>query len=74
MTNKHTSFDALIQSVRETLKSEFGASEDLKAEFISADDYAAYVLAKSPKIQATWKAGFDELAALAAAEAVAPIR
>jgi len=42
MTNKSTRYDNFMDDLRGKMKAYFEASEDLKAEFPSAEDYVAY--------------------------------
>ena len=79
MTNKSTRYDNFMDDLRGKMKAYFEASEDLKAEFPSADDYVAFKT-NEPAFRALALqheancVEADNLAALAEAEAVAPIR
>ncbi len=42
MTNKSTRYDNFMDDLRGKMKAEYEASEDLKAEFLSAENYAAF--------------------------------
>ena len=79
MASKSTRYDIFMDDLRGKMKADFEASEDLKAEFPSAEDYVAYKTNEPAfvKLARQHKANCavaDDLAALAEAEAVAPIR
>ena len=42
MTNKSTRYDNFMDDLRGKMKAEYEASEDLKAEFLSAENYVAF--------------------------------
>jgi hypothetical protein len=79
MTNKSPRYDNFMDDLRGKMKAYFEASEDLKAEFLSADSYVAYKM-NEPAFRALaiqHEANCveaDNLAALAEAEAVGPVR
>ena len=74
MTNKSTRYDNFMDDLRGKMKAYFEASEDLKAEFVSAEDYVAFKT-NEPAFRALALqheancVEADNLAALAAAEA-----
>ena len=74
MTNESTRFDDFLNDLRDKLKAEYEASEELKAEFPSADVYAAFYLntAAAKPLVRRWREDFadtDNLAAFRAAQA-----
>ncbi len=79
MSSKSTRYDIFMDDLRGKMKADFEASEDLKAEFLSAENYVAYktnepafrALALQHEVNCVEA---DNLAALAKAEAVGPVR
>ena len=78
-TNKTTRFDAFIDDLRGKLKAKYEASPELRAEFVSAENYAAFALNEpsARNLVRQWKADHDDaenLAAFNAAEAAGRVR
>ncbi len=48
MTSIHTKSDAFMADLRRAYRAEYEGSKDIKAEFLSAEDYAAFKVAESP--------------------------
>ncbi len=74
MTNKSTRYDNFMDDLRGKMEAYFEASEDLKAEFLSAENYVAYKMNEPAfqKLARKHEANCieaDNLAALAEAEA-----
>ena len=71
MTNKTTRFDDFMDDLRGKLCAKYEASPELKAEFLSADSYAAFALNEpsARNLVRQWKADHDDAENLAAAEA-----
>ena len=79
MTNDTPRFIALIDYMRAKLCAEYEASADLKAEFTTGEDYAAYTLntATAKPLVRKWRDDFDAEAAekaIAAAEVKSNVR
>ena len=50
MTNIHTKASPFMDDLRRAYRAEFEKSEVLKAEFLSAADYAAFAVAQNPAL------------------------
>ena len=79
MTNESPRYTKTMDDLRDQMKAEFEASEDLKAEFLSADSYVAFKMNEPAfrKLALQYEANCveaDNIAALAEAEAVGPVR
>ena len=79
MTNENSRYDIFMDDLRGKMKADFEASEDLKAEFPSAEDYVAYKTNEPAfvKLARQHKANCavaDDLAALATAEAAGRVK
>lgn len=78
-TNKTTRYDAFMDDLRGKMKAAYEQSEDLKAEFTSAETYAAYRL-NEPSVRNLVRrykadcANADNLAAFNAAKAAGRVR
>ena len=74
MANKSTRYDTYMDDLRGKMKAEYEASEDLKVEFLSAENYAAFKM-NEPAFRALARQHeancieADNLTALAEAEA-----
>ena len=79
MTNENPRFTALMDHLRAGMCAEFEASDALKAEFMCAEDYAAFRLNEpaAKSLIDKWRAGIDEtenLVAFNAAVAAGRVR
>ena len=79
MTNKSPRYDNFMDDLRGKMKAVYERAEDLKAEFLSAEDYVAYKTNEPAfrSLALQYEANCveaDNLAALAEAEAVGPVR
>ena len=50
MTTIHTKSDAFMADLRRAYRAEFDRTPGLQAEFLSAADYAGYMIAQSPEM------------------------
>ncbi len=79
MANKSTRYAKTMDDLRGKMKAEYEASEDLKAEFLSAENYAAYKMNEPAfkKLARQHEANCveaDNLAALDEAEATGRVK
>ncbi len=79
MTNENSRYDIFMDDLRGKMKAVYERSEDLKAEFPSAEDYVAYktnepAFAKLARQHKANCAVADDLAALATAEAAGRVK
>ena len=65
MTNtKTSSYNDVLDSARAKLRAAFDASPELQAEFVCAEDYAAFSLAEAERktgAVSAWRAKLDDL-------------
>ena len=77
MTSIQTTSDAFMIDLRRAYRAEFDADEAIRAEFITAEDYAAFMVAENPamiqKMRENCQAVEDE-AALRRAEKAGRVR
>ena len=77
MTNTTTKSDALIADLHRAYRDEFARSPELQAEFLSAEDYAAYMCAVNSgrvKIMADNVEAIENEAAMRRAEKAGRVR